>query len=126
KTKYTPIFGLVVKTDVAAQNQGQQVGFTAIVTKPLDLEELEAKISKAMNLDTSQRYFSQDEGHFIMRLPEQTGPSAIHDINTYLKPKISDAVDAGISRAIIDLSELKRLDMNVIKLLVGAMGVCRE
>ncbi len=126
KTKYTPIFGLVVKTDTAAQNQGQQVGFSAIVTKPLDLTELEAKISKAMNLDTSERYFAQDEGFFVMRLPEQTGQSAIHEITTYLKPKISEAVDAGIARAIIDLHELKRLDMNVIKLLVSAMATCRD
>ncbi len=126
KTKYTPIFGLVVKTDVAAQNQAQQVGFSAIVTKPLDVTELEAKVAKAMNLDTSQRYFAQDGDFFVMRLPEHTGQSAINEVTTYLKPKISDAVDAGISKALIDLSELKRLDMNVIKLLVGAMATCRD
>ena len=126
KTKYTPIFGLTVKTDIAAQNQAQQVGFSAIVTKPLDIGDLESKIAKAMNLDTSQRYFSQDGDFFVMRLPEHTGQAAIHEVNTYLKPKISEAVDAGISKAIIDLSELKRLDMNVIKLLVSAMGTCRE
>src|SRR5690606_27643265 len=126
KAKYTPIFGLVVKPDTAAQKQGQQVAFSALVTKPLDLTELEAKISKAMTLDTSERYFAQDEGFFVMRLPEQTGQSAIHEITTYLKPKISEAVDAGIARAIIDLHELKRLDMNVIKLLVSAMATCRD
>ncbi|MCC5024627.1 MAG: response regulator [Candidatus Synoicihabitans palmerolidicus] len=126
KTKYTPIFGLVVKTDLAAQNQAPQVVFTAIVTKPLDITELESKVAKAMNLDTSERDFSQDNGFCIMRLPEQTGTAAIHEVNTYLKPKISNAVDAGIARAIIDLHELKRLDMNVIKLLVDAMSTCRE
>lgn len=126
KTKYTPIFGLVVKTDLAAQNQAQQVGFSAIVTKPLEISELETKIAKAMNLDTSQRYFAQDGEFFVMRLPENTSQSAIIEVNTYLKPKISDAVDAGIARAVIDLHALKRLDMNVIKLLVGAMQTCRE
>ena len=40
KTKYTPVFGLVVKTETAAQQQAQTVGFTTVITKPIDVAEL--------------------------------------------------------------------------------------
>jgi two-component system cell cycle response regulator len=126
KTKYTPIFGLVVKTDAAAQQQAQQVGFTGIATKPLDMPELEAKIARAMNLDTSERYFRVDGDLFVMTLPEACGASVIAEVTSYLRGKVSDAVDSGISKAVFDLHEVKRLDMGLIKLLLHAMQTCRE
>lgn len=126
KTKYTPIFGLVVKTDSAAQQQAQQVGFTGIATKPLDLPDLESKIARAMNLDTSERYFRIESDTFVMRLPEACTPSVIAEVGTYLRGKVSDAVDSGINRAVFDLHEVKRLDMQLIKLLLTAMQTCRE
>jgi two-component system, cell cycle response regulator len=126
KTKYTPIFGLVVKTDAAAQQQAQQVGFSALATKPIDVTDLEAKIARAMNLDTSERYFRSDADLFIMQLPEVCTSSVVNDISTYLKSKVSDAVDSGMSKAIFDLHEVKRLDMTLIKLLLTAMQTCRE
>lgn len=126
KTKYTPIFGLVVKTEVAAQQQAQQVGFSYIVTKPLEISDLESKIAKAMNLDTSQRYFAVDGDVFVMRLPENTSQAVVGEVANYLKPKISEAVDSGIVKAVIDLHELKGLNMPVIKLLIQAMQTCKD
>jgi two-component system cell cycle response regulator len=126
KTKYTPIFGLAVKTDATAQQQAQQVGFTGIATKPLDMPELEGKIAKAMNLDTSERYFKCQEDLFIMTLPEVCTAGVVNDVSTYLKGKVSEAVDSGISKAVFDLHEVKRLDMTLIKLLLTAMQTCRE
>lgn len=126
KTKYTPIFGLVVKTDGAAQQQAQQLGFSGIATKPLDMPELEAKIARAMNLDTSERYFRTEGELFVMRLPEACTASVINEVTVYLKNKISEAVDSGIGKAVFDLHEVKRLDMPLIKLLLTAMQACRE
>jgi two-component system cell cycle response regulator len=126
KTKYTPIFGLCVKTEVNTQQQAQQVGFTSIVTKPLDISELEGKVAKAMNLDTSRRYFAIEGGFFMMKLPENCTPVVINEVTNYLKPKVSEAVDSGICRAIIDMKEVKTLNMNVIKLLFQSMQTCRD
>ena len=126
KTKYTPVFGLAVKTDVAAQQMAQQVGFTGVVTKPIDLTELEAKIAKAMNLDTSLRYFKNESDLLILNLPEVCTPTVINEVTSYLKGKVADAVDSGISKAVFDLHEVKRLDMNIIKMLLTAMQTCRE
>lgn len=126
KTKYTPVFGLVVKTDAAAQQQAQQVGFTGVATKPLDLPELEARMARAMNLDTSERYFRIDGDLFVMSLPEACTASVIAEVSGYLRAKVSDAVNSGIARAVFDLHEVKRLDMPLIKLLITAMQTCRE
>lgn len=126
KTKYTPVFGLVVKTETAPQQQAQTVGFTTVITKPIDLSDLESKIAKAMNLDTSQRYFSVEGETLIMRVPENCSPAVIAEISTYMKPKLAEAVDAGHNKAIIDVNALKALHMGVIKLLVQAMQTCRD
>lgn len=126
KTKYVPVFALAVKTDLHAQQQAQQFGFTSIITKPIDYEELETKIAKAVNLDTSERYFQFDSDFLIVRLPESTSTSAMNEIAAYLKPKISEAVDQGYSRLIFDAHLVRNVNMALIKLLVDAMQICRE
>jgi len=116
----------VVKTESLAQQQAQTVGFTTVVTKPIDVSELEAKIAKAMNLDTSQRYFTVEGDGLIMRVPENCSPAVLAEISTYLKPKLAEAVDAGHNKSVIDVHQLRSLHMGVIKLLMQAMQTCRE
>jgi len=126
KTKYTPVFALVVKTEVAQQQQAQTVGFSAIITKPIDVPDLEAKIAKAMNLDTSLRYFAMDSDMMTMRLPEVCSPAVIAEVSTYLKPKFAEAVDAGFNKVVIDIHPIKSLHMGIIKMLFQAMQTCRD
>ena len=126
KTKYTPVFALVVKTETAQQQQAQTVGFSAIITKPIDVSELETKIAKAMNLDTSQRYYSMSGSMLVMRLPENCSPAVIAEAATYLKPKFAEAVDAGHNKVVIDIHQIKSLHMGIIKLLFQGMQTCRE
>jgi two-component system cell cycle response regulator len=126
KTKYTPVFALVVKTEVLAQQQAQQAGFTYIATKPIDLGELESRMAKAMNLDTSQRYFSMDGDLLVIRLPENCSPAVLTEFSAYLQTKLADAVDSGYSKVVFDLQAVKALHMGIIKALLQAMQACRE
>lgn len=126
KTKYTPVFALVVKTETTQQQQAQTVGFSAIITKPIDTAELETKIAKAMNLDTSQRYFTMETECLVMRLPENCSPPVLAEAAHYLKGKFTEAVDAGHNKVVIDIHQLRNLHMGVIKLLFQAMQTCRE
>ncbi|HZZ57063.1 MAG TPA: response regulator [Opitutaceae bacterium] len=126
RTKYVPVFAMVVKTELDIQAQAQQVGFTAIITKPIDTVELEAKAAKAMNLDTSSRYYRVDGDFVIMSLPENCSSSVLAEAAHYLKTKFSDGVDAGHNRAIIDIHAVRSLHMGVIKLLLQAMQTARE
>ncbi len=126
KTKYTPVFALVVKTEVAQQQQAQTMGFSAIITKPIEMSELESKAAKAMNLDTSQRYYAVNGDLMVMRLPEVCSPAVLAEAATYLKPKFAEAVDAGFNKVVIDIHQVKSLHMGIIKLLFQAMQTCRD
>ncbi len=126
KTKYTPVFGIVVKTETGIQESAQQLGMSAIVTKPIDMSELESKIAKAMNLDMSRRYFDVQGDILVMMIPENYSPSVLAEAANYLKPKFSEAVDSGINKAVVDLHSVKSLQMGLIKLLMQTMQTCRD
>ena len=107
------------------QNQAQQVGITSIVTKPIDPAELESRMSKAMNLDTSSRYYKINAGFLVMSLPEVCTPLVQAELSQYPQPKLSEAVDAGLNKVVIDLHPVRSLHMNTFKFLVEAMQACR-
>jgi two-component system cell cycle response regulator len=126
KTKHTPMFALVVKTEIEAQQQAQQTGFSFTVTKPIDLADLESRMAKAMNLDTSQRYYLMEGDLLVMRLPESCTPAVLTEATQYLQAKLADAVDSGYNKAVLDIHEVKQLHLGIIKLLMQAMQDCRE
>lgn len=126
KTKFTPIFGLSVKTAVAEQQNAQQLGVSTIITKPIDFEDFEVKIAKAINLDTSERYFVFEEDYLCVKLPKSISQNGMNEVSAFMKQKASEAVDNGFGRVIIDVHELLNVNVNIIKLLVQAMQVCQE
>ncbi len=126
KTKYTPVFALVVKTETSQQQQAQTLGFTSIVTKPIDTADLETKVAKALNLDASQRYYALEQDTLVMRLPENCSPAVIAEAAIYMKPKFTEAVDSGFNKVVIDIHTLRTFHMGVIKLLFQAMQTCRD
>jgi two-component system cell cycle response regulator len=125
RTKFTPIIALVVKTDAAGQAQAQEMGFAAVVTKPIDFVELDSRLISVMNLDTSARYFRTQGEVLVVTLPANCTPSALADVTQHLGPKLSGAVDAGLSRVVIDLHAVGSLHMGIIKILVEAMQSCQ-
>ncbi len=126
KTKYTPVMALVVKTETGQQQQAQNVGMSSIITKPIDLKELEAKASKAMNIDTSNRYFATEGDTLVMRLPEFCTQSTVLEVESHVKVKIAGAVDAGLTKMVIDAQKTGALEMAGIKLLFQTMQMCRD
>jgi two-component system cell cycle response regulator len=126
KMKNIPVFALCVKTALEDQARAQQTGFTGIITKPIEFEDLRAKVSRALHLDTSYRYFQQREGLLVLSLPASFGTQVANEISTHLRGKVAEAVDSGLTRMVIDLSQLKTGDVNVIKLCLTAIQLCDE
>lgn len=126
KTKFVPIFGLSVKTALDEQQNAQQLGVSTIITKPIDFEDLEVKIAKAINLDTSERYFTFEDDYLLVKLPKNLTQNGMNEVSAFMKQKASEAVDNGFMRVIIDVHELQNVNVNIIKLLVQAMQVCQE
>jgi two-component system cell cycle response regulator len=121
QTKQTPIFALVAKGDSLQQQQAQTVGFSTLITKPLDLVDIENKMAKAMNLDTSPRYFSSEGGAMLLRLPENCTPAVVAEAQTYLKPKLVEATAASQTQLVLDFRALKTLLPVVVKLVQQAI-----
>ena len=126
RTKSVPIFGLCVKTAVEEQAKAQQIGFNMIVTKPIDIEDIKSKISRALNLDTSYKYFQQRDGVLLLNLPANFGPSVANEVTLHLRPQFSEAVDSGLDKVIMDFSAVKTADITLIKLGLEVMGLCSE
>ena len=126
KTKSIPILAMSVKTATDEQARAQQLGFTGIVTKPIDMEDLKLKITRALNLDTSYKYFQRQENCLVMRLPANFGPTVANDVSINLRAKVCEAVDSGLSKLVLDLSQLKSADVTLIKLGLSTIQLCQE
>lgn len=126
KTKNVPVFGLSVKTAAEEQTRAQQTGFTAVITKPIDFDELKSKIARALHLDTSYKYFEQREGILVLKLPAQFTPNVANEVSLHLRTKVAEAVDSGLDRMVLDVSQLKTADVSVIKLGLSAIQLCHD
>jgi two-component system, cell cycle response regulator len=126
KTKHVPIFALIPKADVQDQQQALAVGFNAVIARPVDFAELETRMAKAMNLDTSLRYYAVEDGVTVMRLPANFTPGILAEAIGYLKSKCSEALEAGHNQLVLDLSALKALPAGALKSLSQAMRTSTE
>lgn len=122
----TPVIGMVVKTDTDRQHKALQAGFDGMITKPLDVIELEMRACRIMGIDTSPRYFKFESDHLLVKLPPDANMARVSEITGFIKDKVSEAVDSGYKTVIIDASDLKGLDVNVIKLIIDIMNACRD
>jgi two-component system cell cycle response regulator len=126
KTKATPVFGMCVKTASEEQLRAQQVGFTGVVTKPLDPDELKSKICRSLNLDTSYKYFQQRDGVLVLSLPATLTPNVANEISLQLRPKVAEAVDSGLGKMVVDMGQLRVADVNLVRLGISAIQLCGE
>lgn len=126
KTKSVPIFGLCVKTATEEQARAQQMGFTGIVTKPIDTDDLKSKIARALSLDTSYKYFQTRQGVLLLTLPPTFGAPIANEVATHLRTKMAEAVDTGIDKVVFDLSALRAADLSLIKLGLEFIQLCTE
>jgi two-component system, cell cycle response regulator len=126
RTKSVPIIGLSVKTATEEQTRAQQLGFASIVTKPIDSVDIQIKITRALSLDTSHKYFQRRDNVLVLGLPANFNQVVANDITAHLRPKVCEAVDSGLNRLVIDMSGLKSADVNMIKLGLHVIQLCAE
>lgn len=126
KTKSVPVFGLTVKTDTDQQARAQQSGFTGVLTKPIDFDELKSRVCRSLNLDTSLRYFATKDGALVMTLPADFSQSVANEVGVHLRNKVNAAVDSGLDKMVIDLSQLRKADITLIKTGLTAIQLCHE
>jgi two-component system cell cycle response regulator len=125
-TKAVPILALSVKTAADEQARAKEIGFTGLVTKPVESADLQHKITRALSLDTSHKYFQRRENLVVLTLPAGFNSAVANDISLHLRPKVCEAVNAGLNRLVIDLGQLKAADLTLIKLGLQVIQLCAE
>ncbi|MCX7713068.1 MAG: response regulator [Chthoniobacterales bacterium] len=126
RSQNMPVMGLSVKTAQEEQTEAKNAGFTGIITKPIDTTELADRLARAMNLDTSGRYYREENGILFIKFPKGLSQNGALDLAQYIEPKTKALVEAGMNRAILDLTDLDRLEIYIIKLIVQVLNSCRE
>ena len=126
KTKSVPVFGMSVKTASEEQARAQSIGFTGVITKPIDTGELFYRVCRAMNVDTSSRYFFTENGVQVCKIPNNPSQVIATELTNYISPKTREMVDSGLNRLLIDASEVQRIEMTIIKLMLQIVQACRE
>jgi two-component system, cell cycle response regulator len=125
-TASIPILGLCVKTAVTEQSRAQQAGFSGLVTKPIETDELKAKVCRALRLETSYMYFQQRDGWLALTLPKDVHQGVIHDVSRRLSDQLAMTVDAGSSRLIVDLTQMEAATLPTIELVLSAIQACSK
>jgi len=121
KTQRLPVFALMVKTASVDQAHAQQLGFSAIVTKPIDYGELKTRLARSLKLDASYRYYKQRDGIIYLELPDVLTPFDFNEITNNLGRKTSEAVDSGMDKLIIDIRRLQKVEMSIIELCLNVV-----
>lgn len=126
KTQRLPTFAMSVKTALEEQARAQQVGFSGIVTKPIDFNELKSKVTRALNLDASYKYFEQRDGILWLTFAPQFNATAANEISSHLSEKITEAVDSGLDKLVMDLRQLKSVEVSLIELCINVMKAAKD
>ena len=101
---------------MAEQARAVQVGFAGVITKPIDAADLKAKISRALKLDTVYKYFQQQDGLLMLRLPNESQKEGPQDVLNNLDAQLAATVDAGGDKLIIMLDEVQTMTVSLIEL----------
>jgi two-component system cell cycle response regulator len=125
-TASIPVLGLCVKTALEEQAKAQQTGFTGVVTKPIDCQELKGKISRALKLETSYKYFHQKDGILVLTLPKNFDPGVAMEIASHLNDQMTGVVEAGGDKTIIDITQIETTGLPIIELVVSAIQACNK
>lgn len=125
-TKNVPIFAMAVKTALDEQVQATHVGFNGVITKPIDFTDLKSRVTRVLNLDTSYKYYQMRDGVLVLTLPKQSTPMILNEVSFHLRAKLVEAVDSGVNKLIVDLSQVADPDVGLIKLGLTTMQFCTE
>ena len=111
----TPVVGMIVKGDDAAQMKALDAGFTDCIEKPFDTNRTEAVLYKVMNLDSSARYFSFVEDYLLFKVPAELSNFVMTDIKDNMDARIKNTINEGILKLIIDVSSLEEVEEDAIE-----------
>ena len=125
-TNSVPVIGLSVKTAVEQQSAALQAGFAYVVTKPINFDDLKIRVTRSLLLDTSYKYFDISDDVLVIQIREPFSSNVASEIGGQLQSQLSDAVDSGIGKLMVDMSKIKRCDVTLIKFVLNILNMGTE
>jgi two-component system, cell cycle response regulator len=122
----TPFLGLAVKTAEEEQQRAIESGFQAIVKKPIDPAELEAKLRRALRLESSVRAVELTPDHLHVHLSEAMTVPQLDILSAQIEEKTAAAVDAGVAQVVFDLTAVSTFSVDVLRFLIHATALCQK
>ena len=120
-TASIPVLGMCARNAAAEQTRAKQTGFAGVITKPIDPAELKATVSLILGLETWYRYFQQRDGALVLILPKDFHPDVAKEVSAHLEGQLTDTVDAGGNKLIIDLKAVETASLPIVELAVSAI-----
>ncbi|MFP6899797.1 MAG: response regulator, partial [Opitutales bacterium] len=120
-----PVVGMIVVGDEDAQNRAIEAGFSECISKPFDLIKMEAALYKAMQLDSSERYFKVQDDYLYFSLPSEFTDFIVSDLGENIEARIKNTINEGIMKIIIDTTALVDMDEAAVEV-VGDMAEALE
>ena len=111
----TPVIGMIVMGDEAAQKKALDSGFADCISKPFNQNKTDAVLYKVLNLDSSARYFKFIDDFLFFGLPPELTPFVINDIKENMDQRIRNTINEGILKIIIDVSSLEEVEEEAIE-----------
>jgi two-component system cell cycle response regulator len=124
--KGVPLVGLSVKTATFDQNEAKETGYCAIFTKPLELGELPDRIARAMELDITPLFYSNEGDCQVVTIPQDLSETGSLDLTRQSRKKIADFVNAGFAKLIIDLTGVSKFEIPLIRAVTSIIHECNS
>ena len=124
--KGVPLVGLSVKTLTFDQNEAKETGYCAIFTKPLELGELPDRNARAMELDITPLFYSNEGDCQVVTIQQDLSETGSLDLSRQSRKKITDFVNAGFTKLIIDLTGVSKFEIPVIRAVASIIHECNS
>ena len=112
----TPVAGLLTKGDDRAKNDAIEVGYSAFISKPIEKNKALNTLYEMLNLDFSDQYFNLLEGALYFRVPATLNEELLAQINRSFSRRISAAINDGVDKMVVDVSQLSEVWAESIQL----------
>lgn len=121
KTRKVPVFGLSIKTATLEHRKAQEAGFTAVITKPIDFDDLRKRIMKIFNIEASTGAVQTEDERLVVALPKELGESTLEEILDELKKAAPEAIDNGCSKMVVNAQAVANGGGDLCKFFIDAM-----
>ena len=123
---HIPFLGLCVKTATFEQNDAKDSGFAGCITKPLDAAEIPDRIARAMELDNTPFYYSAEGDVQIVTIPQDLSEVGSIELSRHSRGKIADFVNAGYGKLLLDLSDVMKVEVPIIRAVASIVHECEK